>query len=264
MTEEENKYKEGLDVGKIVELTLFGFILLLGKYFNTVFNFVKNPIKFIAYLDEEGRSSNPNNFSRPLTFLSISLILVTSLYIILLQITSVNTNTFITAKFLVGLKLFVNLILDGLKTGDLKKLLLGISPFLLGAGLYSYMLSLSAKSKNLIFGFEKSIGLSAYLLGSVAYFYIIIVPVFALLSEKGFTSVVDLPTWVFIDIALAYGFLFRLIYCYFFVLKNELNLSVKKTICIWWGGIWRFSLAYFAIGFFVILLFLPLLGKRFI
>ncbi len=257
---EEKRPDAPFDIGKVFESTLFGLFLLIGRYFNTVFCFVIKPVQFVRHLEENHSTLiQDRTFTRPLTFLTISLVLVTGINFLAFLATPFPEHMVVAAKKIDQWNPFMKFLLEGFKTADPVKLFLAISPYALLIGLYAHMLTRAAKSRKLEFSFGKSIGLSAYFAGSACSVWIILAPFTPLLLQVNLSE--GTPKWVYLIGAVLYLLLFRILYCYFYILKMELNVSWMQSIKVWLGGTWRFVVGFFAIIVFIWPLVFPTLDK---
>jgi len=229
----ESEFQKEIDVGRIIEATLLGVFLLIGRYFWTIYLFLVKPSSFSGELTEEERAlkNSMNNAARPLTFLSVSLLVVLSFIASeIFQLQSDNK--------------YVLMVLDGLRTLDAKKLLIVISPILLGIGLYAYMITKSAVKRGYDFAFEKSIGLSSYFCGGVIFTWLM-----GLFIQEGVQGIFSERSR---DVDFYFPILWVLVYCRFFycyavVLCEELKVDFSGVEKIWWGGTWRFLFSFMLI-----------------
>ena len=245
---EESEFKKGIDIGRVVESTLLGGLLLIGRYLKTVYLFVVRPTFFSGILNEGDResSSKSNDVARPLTFMLISFVVLISVFVAIFKF---NPSFDSNLKFSVTENnIFITFLIDGLKSFDIKKLFISISPFFLAVGLYSYMISSAAIKRNYIFKFDKSIGLSSFFCGAAVHVWIISALLMPLMDlDRSINANGYLPSWGYVTSIVLWGLLFRIIYAYFVILKLELQITIKETIVIWWGGTWRFFISYFLI-----------------
>jgi uncharacterized protein len=254
--------KKKIDLGVIFESTLLGVFVLIGRYFNTLYLFTKKPAIFFGALDSSGQSKAIKKFSivRPLTFLTISLglLIAADLAVIRARGNSVQIHNYEIGD---GFNL-IFLFMDALKSFDIQKIVLALSPWALLTGLFAYTLTRSAQGRGFVFSFEKSVGLSSYFCGSAACALMAPAPLITYLYLKtDFGRNVQTEQWVAL-IWLSFSALLgvRYFHAYLSVLRAELGTSMKTSLLVWVGGLWRFVLGYIVISNVVMAILTPFLS----
>ena len=250
---ENSPGREPIDFGKAIEAALLGAFVLIGKYFLTVYTFFVFPRMVAGHLDgttsQEGKF---NRIARPLTFLALSLAASLYTFIGIIKALGVPEMSKADLEEFLDQNPFVVLAIEGLLEVSIPKLLLAIAPILLAISLYAYTTTIAAAKSNIQFGFKKSIGLCSYFCGTIANVYILAFLFLPLFWPS--YSIVDLesaptnwPWWRVIITAILYGFILRCIFCYFCIFVSENGCGWKAAFIAWWGGTWRFLVAYLLI-----------------
>ncbi len=256
----KSDHPKKIDLGMIFESTLLGVFVIIGRYFNSLYLYTRNPATFVGALDAAGQTKATKKYStvRPLTFLTISLglLILANLSVIRARGNSVEIRNYESGDGFNAIFLFV----DALRSFDIQKIVLALSPWVLLTGLFSYMLTWSAQGKGFVFSFEKSIGLSSYFCGSAACALMAPAPLITYLYlNTDFASNAQTElwvTWLWLIFFVLLGL--RYFYAYLSVLRAELKTNMKTSLLVWVGGLWRFVIGFFVIGIVVGIFLIPL------
>jgi hypothetical protein len=163
------------DISRNVEEILSGIFLLFVRVATTFYYFMLKPRFFsqVVASSEPLSTYFPKKYSRPITYYFISLAVMTGGFILLFRITPYAADTFDNNTFIV-------IIINAFKEGEIIKLIIGLLPFILTVGLYSFCLFWINKKRYPQLEFMNSLWLSSYFAGSVLLIYIILIPIYPL------------------------------------------------------------------------------------
>lgn len=245
------------NIPKEVEETLLGIFLLIGQILKTFINFFIRPRTFGKVVVNSDPLSNnySKDFARPLNYYFLTLTILIFGFILLIKIDSEVWNTIETNPFLV-------LFLDAIKRANFTGLVLGLSPFILALGLFSFCMSRMTKKGT--FDFVRSLHMTSYYFGSLNLVFVLYTPIAPLVLSGNmdeFYSSYRYATLVVLSI-LAAAILIRALYSYWVLLNIALEGTKNETLSVFLRGILFFSILYGLVLFWLSPLVFELIEAR--
>ena len=228
MEEKKDKppQKDELDIARGIEGVLLGLFLLFIRIFRTCYTFVVNPRTFadsvssINPLDK----SFPSQFARPLTYFSVSLAILITVFTAV--IVPLNPDQFLDSG-----NPFYLLVLDAVKGGNIPKIIIGLSPFIAGLGVYAYCISWCSTKCHRIISFTNSLKVISYFAGTFFLLNLIlgllVGHILSKLQTNPFEDFIIFGSVIFIWVALV-----RSVFSFLYLLKAHLNISWPDTISL--------------------------------
>jgi len=235
----ELQKEDKTDISKNVEEILLGILLLFGSVITTFLSFLVKPHFFSKIVVEYDPLNDnfPKKYSRPITYLFASLAAITGGLILVFKLTAVEVDQ--------SKNQFIILFSNAFRDGALIKLIIGLLPFLLAVGLYSFILFWVNKKKCPEINFQNSLYLSSYFIGTLALIYVAVVPIIPLSLNANSSTLSKIVVWT--AALIAWSCLFRALYSYLVLLKHVVKRNRITTIKMFLKGFFIFFFVYYLI-----------------